>query len=103
MEFTWNLLLYELGHVQPVLQERATLVFALRVTDTGRETKPWFSHRDVLCVHELHSKVVGLHQINMVHDLIEEILAFGFTLQQRERNRTGNVDWTFLIHQVVYK
>lgn len=51
-----------------------------------------FSHRDVLCVHELHSKVVRLHQINVIHDLIEEVLAFGFTLQGRDTKRTKNLD-----------
>lgn len=51
-----------------------------------------FSHRDVLCVHELHSKVVRLHQINVIHDLIEEVLAFGFTLQGRDTQRTKILD-----------
>lgn len=46
-----------------------------------------FSHRDVLRVHELHSKVVRLHQINVIHDLIEEVLTFGFTLQRRDKKK----------------
>lgn len=63
-------------------------------------------HRDVLCVHELHSKVVRLHQINVIHDLIKEILALGFTLQRRNTKKTRNLDCKtsgLSNHQFVYK
>lgn len=46
----------------------------------------------MLCVHELHSKVVRLDQIDVIHDLVKEILAFGFTLQGRDTKRTRNLD-----------
>lgn len=55
----------------------------------------------MLCVHELHSKVVRLNQINVIHDLIEEVLAFGFTLQGEGTQRKNLYNSAFHLFFIV--
>lgn len=43
------------------------------------------AHRDLVCVHVLQSKVVGLHQIYVIHDLVKKVLAFTLALQKKNK------------------
>lgn len=50
---------------------------------TGGE-KSSFTHRNLIGVHELQPEIIGLDQIDVVHDLIKKVLAFGFALRENK-------------------
>lgn len=45
------------------------------------------SYRHLCRVHEAQSKVVFLYDVQVVHDLIEELLTFGFFLLRETHRR----------------
>lgn len=50
----------------------------------GRE-KSLSTHRNLIGVHELQSEIIRLDQIDVIHDLIKKVLAFGFALRGKKK------------------
>lgn len=44
------------------------------------------THWDLLRVHELQAEIVRLHQVNVIHNLVKEVLTFAFTLERKSEN-----------------